>query len=368
MKDDRGTRPRGTSARGRAGEPAAPPPRKATTKPPAAIFMEPAIPAPRESEPEPNARHPVPRDATPGPVVPGNGTPGRTAPARTAPAKAAPAKPAEPAEEPLAGPVDQAEPAKSAAPQATAPAVQATDPAKRAPAAKTTPAKTTAAKTTPAKSAAKSTPAKTAAGAAAKRTAAAKTTATKAAPRVEASMAEPAPIAVRPDTLWDRLRADPGQARELLARAAVERYGPEADRYTRWIRGTYPGAAADDRVAQAAARRFTAQARRGVLAGIVAREAGEATALAWLQARMVLHIAAAYRHDPTAAERAGELLALMTPPRVPARVAAAAVGRRIATRLVPGAGLLLGAFVNDAATEALARRAMSLYRPVPRLP
>jgi hypothetical protein len=314
-----------------------------------------------------------------------------------------------------AKPVDQAEPVK--APSVSAPPAQDADLAKRTPAAETTTAKTTTAKTTaartttakataakataratPAKSATKATktkaappkitnPAKAATKAPAKTTAAkttaakapAKTTATKttaakatgtpakAAPRVEVPVAEPAPIAGRPDTLWDRLRAEPGQARELLARAAVERYGPEADTYTRWVRATYPGAG-DDRIAHAAARRFTAQARRGVLAGIVAREAGEASALAWLQARMVLHIAAAYRHDPTAAERAGELLTLMAPPRVPAQVAAAAVGRRLATRLVPGAGLLLGAFVNDAATGALARRAMSLYRPVPRLP
>jgi uncharacterized protein (DUF697 family) len=133
------------------------------------------------------------------------------------------------------------------------------------------------------------------------------------------------------------------------------------------VRATYPGAT-DDRIAHAAARRFGAQARRGVLAGIVGREAGEATALAWLQARMVLHIAAAYRHDPRAPQRAEELVTLMAPPRVPVQAAAAALGRRLATRLVPGAGLLLGALVNDAATEALARRAISLYRPVPRLP
>jgi len=168
-----------------------------------------------------------------------------------------------------------------------------------------------------------------------------------------------------PDSLWDRLRAEPSQAPEVLARAAVARYGPEADRYTRWVRATYP-VAADDRIAQAAARRFTAQARRGALARVFAREAGEAATLAWLQARMVLHIAAAYRMDPCSPERAAELVALMATPRVPAGAAAVAVGRRLAARLVPGAALLLGAMVNDAATEALARRAISLYRPVPR--
>jgi hypothetical protein len=58
----------------------------------------------------------------------------------------------------------------------------------------------------------------------------------------------------------------------------------------------------------------------------------------------------------------------MRPARVPVAAGVRAAGRGLATRLVPGAGLLLGALVNDAETGSLARRAIGLYRPVPRLP
>jgi hypothetical protein len=255
--------------------------------------------------------------------------------------------------------------------------------------AKTTTAKTTTAKTTAAAKTAKAQPAATASAKTSQPVKAAKVT--KETPPVAPPQDQPPPPDAEPHAephlephvettatspveqdrkapptgLWDQLRAEPRRTPELLARAAVEWFGPEADRYTRWVRSTYP-TASDDRIAQAAARRFTAQARRGVLARVVAREAGEAATLTLLQVRMVLHIAAAYRHDPTAPERAAELLNLLRAPR--AGTAATAVGQRLATRLVPGAGLLLGALVHDAATEALARRAIGLYRPVPRLP
>jgi hypothetical protein len=45
-----------------------------------------------------------------------------------------------------------------------------------------------------------------------------------------------------------------------------------------------------------------------------------------------------------------------------------AVGRRLASRLVPGAGVLLSVLANDASTEAVARRAITLYRTMPRQP
>lgn len=412
MEDDSGSTRRGTSARGRAGEPAAQPTR-ATRRPPAAIFMEPAIPAPREAEPDTGGQR---EPATPGEPTTGrepatapaptSTPPAKAAPARTAPTKASsptrasadPAKPA-PADPAKAAPADPAKPAPAkaapakAVPVKTAEPEKATAPAKArmakaaAPAKAATPSKaTTPSKAIKAATSATAAPAKTTAS---KVTRAAKTAPATPKTTLAAATAPPQdepPADTPPETripelaarhtptdprpvpsLWDRVRAEPRQAPELLATAAVERYGPEADRYTRWIRATYP-AASDDRIAQAAARRFTAQARRAALAAVVGRGAGEAAALGWVQARMVLHIAAAYRLDPAAPERAADLLTLMGSARVPVGAGVRAAGRGLATRLVPGAGLLLGALLNDADTGSLARRAISLYRPVPRLP
>jgi hypothetical protein len=124
--------------------------------------------------------------------------------------------------------------------------------------------------------------------------------------------------------------------------------------------------------------------------------------LAWTQARMVLHIAAAYGHDPAAGERATDLLVLQKVHKVAetARVAlGVAAGRERASRLfaqtagqpltrvmvklgvklaqmagvrtakhmvakiVPGAAIVLGTWVNSAATTDLARRARQRYGP-----
>jgi hypothetical protein len=153
----------------------------------------------------------------------------------------------------------------------------------------------------------------------------------------------------------------------VLAQAAVARYGDEAERYTQWVRATYP-TATDERIAHAAARRFVGQARGGVLAGLLVSQLGEFAALTWLQARMVLHIAAAYRHDPRDPQRAAELLTVLSAARAPVVGGVRAAGRRLASRLVPAAGLLIGVLANEASTQAVARRAVTLYRPLSRQP
>jgi hypothetical protein len=123
--------------------------------------------------------------------------------------------------------------------------------------------------------------------------------------------------------------------------------------------------------------------------------------LAWTQSRMVLHIAAAYGLDPAAGERATDLLVLQ---RVHKGAGAArlalgvAAGRERAARLfagmavrplsgvmvklavrlsqmagvraakrifakvIPGAAIVLGTWVNSAATRDLAERARIRYR------
>jgi uncharacterized protein (DUF697 family) len=325
--------------------------------------MEPAVPAPRDEPPEPDGKH------QPGPAA--SATPPPPPPTETETEK--PAKPevvTKPARTVREAPATGSAPAKAAA-------------------AKTSPAKTAPIKTTPAKSA----PAKSAAAKAAQaKTAPAKVTPTKAVaakiipdktapakaaiasttPKVDQTVPENpaldavhAPVEGYPVSTWDRVWAEPWKTPEVLAQAAVARYGDEAERYVRWARATYP-AASDERIAQATARRFVVQARAGVLAGLLVNHLGEAAVLTWLQARMVLHIAAAYRHDPCDPQRAPELITVLGAARAPVIGGVRAAGLRLASRLVPAAGLLVGVLANEASTEAVARRAFNLYRSLSR--
>ena len=206
-----------------------------------------------------------------------------------------------------------------------------------------------------------------------------------------------------PGSLWARMKADPQYAPEHLALEAVRRLGPEAQRWIEEVRATRPDLD-PDALAQIAAKRFTNYAR---LSGAVSGAAGlpgavvDVGVLAWTQARMVLHMAAAYGADPTAPDRATDLLVLQRVHKVAetARVAlGVAAGRERANRLfasagdrpltgvmmrlgvrlaqmagvraakrmfakvVPGAAVVLGTWANSAATKDLARRTRELYR------
>jgi uncharacterized protein (DUF697 family) len=206
-----------------------------------------------------------------------------------------------------------------------------------------------------------------------------------------------------PGALWDRMKSDPQYAPEHLALEAVRRIGPEARRWVERARAERPDIVPDD-LAREAVRRFTAMAG---LHGAVSGAAGlpgavvDVGVLAWTQARMVLHIAAAYGHDSSAAERATDLLVLQRVHKAAesARLAlGVAAGRERASRLfatsggrpltgvmlklgvklaqmagiqtakrvflkvVPGAAIVLGAWVDSAATKDLARRSRALYR------
>jgi hypothetical protein len=206
-----------------------------------------------------------------------------------------------------------------------------------------------------------------------------------------------------PGTLWARMKADPQYAPEHLALEAVRRLGPEAACWVERMRRERPGLGPDG-LAALAVRRFTNLAR---ISGAVSGATGLSGAvldvgvLAWTQSRMVLHIAAAYGLDPAAGERAADLLVLQ---RVHKGAAAArlalgvAAGRERAARLfsgmgvrplsrvmvklgvrlsqmagmraakrvfakmVPGAAIVLGTWVNSAATRDLAERARIRYR------
>ena len=206
-----------------------------------------------------------------------------------------------------------------------------------------------------------------------------------------------------PGTLWERMRADPQYAPEHLALEAIRRLGPEARDWAERARANRPELT-DDALAQLAVRRFTNLAR---LSGAVSGATGlpgavvDVGVLAWTQSRMVLHIAAAYGADPTVSDRATDLLVLQRVHKVAesARLAlGVAAGRERASRLfemtagkpltgvmmrlgfklaqmagiraakrmfakiIPGAAVILGTWVNSSATKDLARRAIELYR------
>ncbi|MFI9641122.1 hypothetical protein ACIG87_13835 [Micromonospora sp. NPDC051925] len=197
-----------------------------------------------------------------------------------------------------------------------------------------------------------------------------------------------------------RLLAHPGFAPELLALAAVEGIGPRAREWARGQREAYPDVGPDG-LARLATRRFVRLAgvcgATAAVAGLLAPVAELASVL-WTQSALVLHLAAAYGRDPAHPDRAVELLVLtqVHPNADSARAAldaaraadgpgdgpwpraaefagrlakplAAQVGGwvalRLAARLLPGAAVLATAAGNTAASERLAARTVSAYRP-----
>jgi hypothetical protein len=211
------------------------------------------------------------------------------------------------------------------------------------------------------------------------------------------------PSAAPPGSLWARMKADPQYAPEHLALEAVRRLGPEAQRWADRVRAQNSGITPDD-LAQLAARRFTNHARfSGAVSGATGLPGAvvDVGVLAWTQARMVLHMAAAYGIDPADPERATDLLILQRVHKAAetARMAlGVAAGRERASRLfatagsqpisgvmfrlgvrlaqmaglraakrmfakvIPGAAMVLGTWANSAATKDLARRTRAHYR------
>ncbi|GIJ27901.1 hypothetical protein Vqi01_30630 [Micromonospora qiuiae] len=218
-------------------------------------------------------------------------------------------------------------------------------------------------------------------------------------------MSDPAADATEapPATLWDRMRQDPQYAPEHLALEAVRRLGPEAAAWIRQARAEQPGDSAET-LAEQAVRRFVNRAR---FSGAVSGAAGlpgaviDVGVLAWTQARMVLHIAAAYGVDPTHPDRAADLLVLQRVhkaaagarlalgvaagreragalfgggERAPlgrvmlrlgvrlAQMAGVRAAKRVFAKVVPGAAIVLGTWANSSATKNLADRSRTLYR------
>jgi len=200
-----------------------------------------------------------------------------------------------------------------------------------------------------------------------------------------------------PEGFVERLRADPVRAPELVALAAAERHAPPAAAWVAAMRDRY--ALGPHELGQRAKRKHATLARVGGAAtglGGWVTVVPDLVALAWIQSRMVLYIAASYGFDPHDPMRPAELLVLqeLYPDPVQARAAldgvgtpvASAyvdsklagtqdrklaqtlmrvvgkrVGNRVAGRLIPGVASVVNAVGNERETRALADRAIRFY-------
>ncbi|MEA2193374.1 MAG: hypothetical protein QOI73_3495 [Solirubrobacteraceae bacterium] len=213
-----------------------------------------------------------------------------------------------------------------------------------------------------------------------------------------------------PEGLLARLKSDPVHALQHLALAAVDQWGEDARDYARKERAEHPQAT-NRELADVVKNRHALLARmEGATAGVPPTFAPiigaavtilpDLTALAWIQSRMVIYIAAVYGHDTTKRDTAAELLVLQGIYNTTdaARLALVEGGKRVATRVVKkyitGAtlqllkqlgryvgikftrvGLLravplisipISAAVNEASTRSLGNRAMTFYDLDPR--
>lgn len=198
-----------------------------------------------------------------------------------------------------------------------------------------------------------------------------------------------------PDPVWKRVVDQPERALELLAAAAAERFAEPAER---WVRVAGPGHTPES-LARTAHRKHVRMSRvEGLALGVggIVTAAANLGGLAWIQARMVFFIAAAYGYDPRHPMRPAELLALWEVYETPAEARAALdgigkpmaqtlvesrlsagserrlserllryVGKRVAKRaagrLVPLIGAPISAVQNGGSTAELGRKALAYY-------
>jgi hypothetical protein len=206
------------------------------------------------------------------------------------------------------------------------------------------------------------------------------------------------------------MREDPQYAPEHLALEAVRRIGPSAHEWVRYVRNGQPQLTAEQ-VAEIAEKKFTTLAG---ISGAVSGAAGLPGAVAdfgvvaWTQARMVLHLAAAYGIDAAHPDRALDLLVLQRVHTVAesarlalnvasgketldgalektssgrskvdvitelslklAKMAGLRAVKRVAAKVIPGASIVFGTWANRSATRELAARTRAHYRQVLRIP
>jgi hypothetical protein len=200
-----------------------------------------------------------------------------------------------------------------------------------------------------------------------------------------------------PDSLWERLRADPVRAPEHIALAAADLHAPAAAAWAAEKRGRLGAEGAE--LARMAKRRHATMARFGGAAtgvGGFLTVVPDVVLLAWIQSRLVFFVAAAYGFDPRDPMRPAELLVLrdLYPDPQTARAALDGIGKtvaeaymgtrlergreqamlsrllrfvgkrtasRAARRLIPGVGMIFNAAANERDTRALADRAIRFY-------
>jgi EcsC protein family len=200
-----------------------------------------------------------------------------------------------------------------------------------------------------------------------------------------------------PDSLWERLRADPVRAPEHIALAASNLHAPAAAAWAAEKRGRL--AAGGPELARMAKRRHATMARfEGAATGVggIFTAVPDMVLLAWIQSRLVFFIAAAYGFDPHDPMRPAELLVLrdLYPDPATARQALDGIGKtvaeaylgstiergreqamlsrllrfvgkrtanRAARRLIPGIAIAFNAIANERDTRALADKAIRFY-------
>jgi hypothetical protein len=198
-----------------------------------------------------------------------------------------------------------------------------------------------------------------------------------------------------PPGLWDRLRQDPIRSPEHIALAAAGSFGPQAAQWAHGKRARYRVTPAE--LAVMAKKRHATLARfEGAATGIggVVTIVPDMAALAWIQARLVFYVAAAYGYDPTDPMRPAELLVLLGfyPDPATARRALDGIGstvveayigsklerqealalrlakmlgvrsaRKLAGRLIPGVAIAFNAIGNERRTRGLADKAIRFY-------
>ena len=207
-------------------------------------------------------------------------------------------------------------------------------------------------------------------------------------------MTTPPPV---PDSLWDRLRADPVRAPEYVALAASDKHAPAAAAWAAEKRGRL--AVGGPELARMAKRRHATLARfEGAATGVggIFTAVPDIVLLAWIQSRLVFFVAAAYGFDPHDPMRPAELLVLrdLYPDPQTARHALDGIGKtvaeayvgskvergreqamlsrlllfvgkrtatRAARRLIPGVAISFNAIANERDTRALADKAIRFY-------
>jgi hypothetical protein len=198
-----------------------------------------------------------------------------------------------------------------------------------------------------------------------------------------------------PPGLWDRLRLDPVRAPEHMALAAGRTFAPQAARWAADKRARFAVDPAE--LAKMAKKRHATMARfEGAATGVggIVTIVPDLAALAWIQARLVFYVAAAYGYDPRDPMRPAELLVLheLYPDPPTARRALDGIGdtmvqayvgsklqrdealalrlakmvgvrsaRKLAGRMIPGVAIAFNAIGNERRTRALADRASRFY-------